>query len=256
LSKQGERHKLGVVILAAGRGTRMNSDLPKVLHPLLGRPMIAYVLDVVAPLEPWKLVVIVGYRGDMVKEIVGDRVLFAEQQRRLGTGHAVLQAQQAAADCDAIMVLYGDMPLVRADTLERLWQRHRSGAAPITMLVLRSSISRGFGRILRGPEGQVTAIVEEADCTREQLAIDELNPGVYCFDADWLWEHLNTLPLHPDKGEAGEYYLTDLVAAASAEGNVIQDVVSIDAAEATGVNTPDHLLEAEEGLRRRMTDDI
>ena len=245
-------HNLGVVILAAGQGTRMQSDLPKVLHPLLGRPMIAYVLEAVETLHPSQRVVVVGYRGEMVRSEVGHIAKFAEQQRRLGTGHAVLQAREATSGCDTILVLYGDMPLIQAATLQRLWRQHARGSAPITMLVVKSSQSRGFGRIIRDQLERVAAIVEEADCTPQQLAINELNPGVYCFDAGWLWEHLQQLPLHPEKGGDGEYFLTDLIAMAVAEGHTIADIVSEDPLEALGVNTPDHLLQAEEGLRRRL----
>jgi len=247
-----QHNSLAVVVLAAGQGARMQSDLPKVLHPLLGRPMIAYVLEAVDTLKSSQLVVVVGYRGDLVRSEVGDIAKYVEQPRRLGTGHAVWQAREVAADCDSIIVLYGDMPLIRAATLQRLWRQHTQGSAPITMLVVKSSQSRGFGRIIRDRQGCVSAIVEEADCTSQQLAIDELNPGVYCFDADWLWKHLQYLPLHQEKGEEGEYYLTDLIAMAVAEGHPIADIVSEDPLEALGVNTPRHLLQAEEGLRHRQ----
>ncbi|MGQ9500949.1 MAG: NTP transferase domain-containing protein [Anaerolineae bacterium] len=244
---------LAVVILAAGQGKRMRSDLPKVLHPLLGRPMIAYVLDAARALQPERLVVVVGHKGNQVRAALGDEVLFAEQKERLGTGHAVLQARVAVGDCKTVLVLYGDMPLLRAETLRALYQLYRSSNGPLAMLVVRDTVSRGFGRIIRDAVGRVQAIIEEAECTPEQLAILELNPGVYCFDADWLWQHLPDLPLHPDKGASGEYFLTDLVAIAVAEGHTVHDMLASDPLEALGINTPEHLAEAEAALARRTS---
>ena len=260
---------LAVVILAAGQGKRMESDLPKVLHPLGGRPMIEHVLDATRALNPTRLVVVVGHKGDQVRAALPHGVAFAEQLQRMGTGHAVKQAQAAAAGCDAVMVLYGDMPLLRPATLQALWQLFLSGGSPLAMLVVSSGsplfsvvpclcmgaqgggASRGFGRIIRARDGRVQAIVEEADCTPDQLATHELNPGVYCFDAPWLWSRLPELPLHEGKGHAGEYFLTDLVARAASEGHQILDLVATDPDEALGINTPAHLAEAEAVLHRR-----
>lgn len=244
---------LAVVILAAGQGKRMHSDLPKVLHPLLGRPMIAYVLDTARALHPERVVVVVGHKGDQVRAALGDGVLFAEQKQRLGTGHAVLQARAAVGDCHTVCVLYGDMPLLRGETVRALYQLYRRSNGPLAMLVVRDTVSRGFGRIIRDASGRVRAIIEEAECTPEQRAIPELNPGVYCFDAAWLWQHLPHLPLHPDKGDAGEYFLTDLVAMAVAEGHTVHDLLVSDPLEALGINTPEHLAEAEAALRHRIS---
>ncbi len=243
---------LAVVILAAGEGKRMRSDLPKVLHPLCGRPMIAYVLDAARALEPERLVVVVGHKGDQVRAALGDGVLYAEQRERLGTGHAVLQAREATNNCKTVLVLYGDMPLLRAETLSTLYQSYRSGKGPLAMLVVRGNVSRGFGRIVRDGMGRVSAIIEEAECTPDQLTIQEFNPGVYCFDADWLWSHLPQLPLHRGKGDDGEYFLTDLVSTAVAEGHIVRDTLILDPSEAIGINTPEHLVEAEAILVRRL----
>jgi bifunctional UDP-N-acetylglucosamine pyrophosphorylase/glucosamine-1-phosphate N-acetyltransferase len=169
----------------------------------------------------------------------------------MGTGHAVMQAQSPAGDCDAVLVLYGDMPLLRSDTLKDLWECYLASDSPIAMLVVVDEESRGFGRIIRGADGKVQAIVEQADCTPEQLEIKELNPAVYFFDSGWLWEHLERLPLHAEKGDGGEYFLTDLVQMAVEEGHKIVDLASRDPAEKMGVNTPEHLAEAEALLRQR-----
>lgn len=244
--------RLAVVVLAAGQGKRMQSGLPKVLHPLAGRPMIQYVLEAARALQPERLVIVIGHKGDQVRAVLGDQdITFVEQAERLGTGHAVLQAERAAGDCNAVMVLYGDMPLLRAATLQALWRRYREGNGPLAMLVVNDSVSRGFGRIVRDAQGQVQAIVEEAECTPEQLAIRELNPGVYCFDSAWLWPELARLPLHADKGDQGEYFLTDLVNVAVNQGYTILDLRIADAAEALGINTPEHLAEAEAVLIER-----
>lgn len=252
----GDDTRLAVIVLAAGQGKRMKSDLPKVLHPLAGRPMIHYVLETARALQPERLVLVIGHQAERVRAALDGRgVTFVEQAERMGTGHAVLQAQAAAGDCAAIMVLYGDMPLLRATTLHALWQRYREGDSPLAMLVVTDTTSRGFGRIVRDAQGRVQAIVEEAECTPEQLAIQELNPGVYCFKAEWLWSELARLPLHADKGDKGEYFLTDLVSVAVSQGHAILDLHIADASEALGINTPEHLVEAETVLMRRISGD-
>ncbi len=259
--------KLAVVILAAGQGKRMKSNLPKVLHPLAGRPMIQHVVDAAGTLNPARLVVVVGHGADQVRAALSmqekpvfpektgfyqeTQVTFVEQTERRGTGHAVMQAQTVLHDCHGVLVLYGDVPLVRPTTLQALWDRYRAGNSPLAMLIVTGDESRGFGRVVRDEAGRVQAIVEEAECTPEQLAIRELNPGVYCFDAGWLWSHLPQLPLHTDKRDSGEYFLTDLVAMAVAEGHEISYLISHDPLEALGINTPEHLAEAEAALRRR-----
>jgi bifunctional UDP-N-acetylglucosamine pyrophosphorylase/glucosamine-1-phosphate N-acetyltransferase len=252
--------QLAVVVLAAGQGKRMKSDLPKVLHPLAGRPLIQHVVEAVWPLNPARMVVVVGQGGDQVRAALASQeraertgswpeVAFVEQAERRGTGHAVVQAEAALQGYRDVLVLYGDMPFLRPATLQSLWDCYRAGDSPLAMLIVTAERSRGFGRVLRDGAGRIQAIVEEAECTPEQLAIRELNVGVYCFDAGWLWSHLPRLPLHADKGPSGEYFLTDLVAMAVAEGYDIPGLVAHDAVEALGVNTPEHLAEAEALLR-------
>lgn len=243
--------KLAVIVLAAGQGKRMKSDLPKVLHPLAGRPMIRHVLDAAATLDPARLVVVVGHGAEQVRAALDQKVTFVEQAERRGTGHAVVQAQAASNDCHDVLVLYGDIPLVRPATLQALWDRYQAENSPLAMLIVTGDEARGLGRILRDGAGRIQAIVEEAECTPEQLAIRELNVGIYCFDAQWLWSHLPRLPLHADKGDSGEYFLTDLVGMAVTEGYEIPGLITDDPAEGLGINTPEHLAEAEAVLRRR-----
>jgi bifunctional UDP-N-acetylglucosamine pyrophosphorylase/glucosamine-1-phosphate N-acetyltransferase len=196
-------------------------------------------------------VVVVGHGAEQVEATLDRNTTLVEQTQRRGTGHAVMQAQPVLGDCRHVLVLYGDMPLLRPTTLQALWDRYRQGSSPLAMLVVADDESRGFGRVVHDPAGRVQAIVEEADCTPEQLAIRELNAGVYCFEAQWLWSHLPQLPLHAGKGDAGEYFLTDLVEMAVAGGYEIPYLITDDPSEALGVNAPEHLAEAEAVLRRR-----
>jgi bifunctional UDP-N-acetylglucosamine pyrophosphorylase/glucosamine-1-phosphate N-acetyltransferase len=244
-------HELAVVILAAGQGKRMKSQLPKVLHTLAGQPMIQYVLDAAKTLNPSRLVIVVGQSADQVRAALDSSITFVEQAKRLGTGHAVLQAQAALKGCRHVFVLYGDMPLLRPATLQVLWNRYQAGQGPLAMLIVSDDESHGFGRVIRDPAGHVQAVVEETECTPAQRAIRELNAGVYCFEAGWLWSHLPRLPLHADRGDAGEYFLTDAVSMAAAEAFEIAYLITDDPSEALGVNTPEHLAEAEAVLRQR-----
>ncbi|HIC89896.1 MAG TPA: UDP-N-acetylglucosamine diphosphorylase/glucosamine-1-phosphate N-acetyltransferase [Anaerolineae bacterium] len=242
---------IAIVILAAGQGTRMKSQRPKVLHPLLGVPMIRYGIKLATELSSRKPVLVVGYGAEAVRAELGDDVAYAEQQERLGTGHAVLQAQPLLESwADAVLVYYGDMPLLTRSTMQQLIDLFLAYQAPLAMITCESDDARGFGRILRDEDGRLLAIVEEADATPEQLAIRELNPGLYCFDANWLWDHLPRLPL----SAKGEYYLTDLVGMAVAEGHHIPSLTAPDMTEMLGVNTRIHLAEAERALRRRINE--
>ncbi|HID34291.1 MAG TPA: bifunctional N-acetylglucosamine-1-phosphate uridyltransferase/glucosamine-1-phosphate acetyltransferase [Anaerolineae bacterium] len=243
-----------IVILAAGKGTRMKSNLPKVLHPLAGRPMIAYSLDLARALSDLPPVVIVGYKAEEVKAAVGNRATFVEQTEQLGTGHAVMQAEAALAGrADTVMVYAADMPLITPATLQRLRQAHAESGAAITMLSVIAEDPRGFGRVVRGEDGGALAIVEEIEATEEEKAIRELNAGVYCFDGAWLWPALHRLQPSPRKGE---YYLTDLVGLAVADGRRAEVVTTETPAEALGVNTRVHLAEAETVVRRRKNRDL
>jgi bifunctional UDP-N-acetylglucosamine pyrophosphorylase/glucosamine-1-phosphate N-acetyltransferase len=179
-------------------------------------------------------------------------ISLVEQAKRLGTGHAVKQTQTALDGWRHIFVLYGDMPLLRPATLQDLWYRYLTSKGPLAMLIVSDDESHGFGRVILDPAGRVQAVVEEAECTPAQLAIRELNAGVYCFEAGWLWSHLPRLPLHADKGDAGEYFLTDLVDMAATEGFEIAYLITNDPSETLGVNTPEHLAEAEAILRQRF----
>ena len=245
--------KLAVVVLAAGQGTRMKSSLPKVLHNVAGRPMIQCILDTVAKVAQDRPVLVIGYGADLIRQVLGDAVTYVLQEEQLGTGHAVLQARdELQGQADDILVLYGDTPLLSSTTLQSLLQAHQGHAGPITMLTCFQDEPMGFGRLLRDEKGRVLAIVEEKQATPEQLAIRELNPGVYCFNAGWLWEHLPGLPLSPK----GEYYLTDLVHMAVAEGRAVGTIGVGDPLETLGVNDRVHLARVEGVVRQRVREQL
>jgi bifunctional UDP-N-acetylglucosamine pyrophosphorylase/glucosamine-1-phosphate N-acetyltransferase len=228
----------------------MRSELPKVLHPLAGRPMVLQVSDTVRELTDVPPVIVVGYGADEVRNSVGEGATFVLQEEQLGTGHAVLQAREALhGQTDQVLVTYGDMPLLQAETLRSLVEGQLASGAAVVMLSLIDQDSRGFGRVVREGSGAVVAVVEEAVATPEQLTIDELNAGVYCFDAEWLWQSVERIPLSLPKGE---YYLTDLVGMAVEQGLRVEAVRARDGTEVLGINTRAHLAEAEAALRERI----
>ncbi len=241
--------KISTIILAAGQGTRMVSDLPKVLHPLNGKPLIMYAVETAEAVGSEKPVVVVGNGADKVREVVGDRAKFAVQEKRLGTAHAVLAAENAYKSFNGlILVVAADMPLLTRDTMKRMVADQLKTDSPITMLTVRSSDSHGFGRILRGMDGEVREIVEEAHASATELKIDELNVGAYCFKSAWLWDVIRRIKLSPK----GEYYLTDLVGAAVLGRQQVRTIELTDKDEALGINNRVHLAEAEAVMRRRI----
>ncbi len=241
---------LGVVILAAGQGTRMRSQVPKVLHTLAGRPMVLYTVEVARALTPLPPVLVVGCGAEAVRQAVGSAATYVEQAEQLGTGHAVLQARPVLeGQASEVLVLYADMPLLREETLRRLWEHQRAGSAPLTMLTVVHGDPHGFGRVIRDGSRAVVRVVEEAAATPEELEVRELNAGVYCFDAEWLWAHLDRIPLSLPKRE---YYLTDLIGMAAAEGRPAKAIPVEDPSEVLGINTRVHLAEAEAVLRERI----
>jgi bifunctional UDP-N-acetylglucosamine pyrophosphorylase/glucosamine-1-phosphate N-acetyltransferase len=242
--------KSAAVVLAAGQGTRMKSDLQKVLHPLLGRPLVTYAVEMATVLTGSAPVLVVGHDSEAVRETVGDAAVFVEQAEQRGTGHAVLQAREVLqGKSDLVVVTYADMPLLTAKTLRRLIDRQQENSGPITILILVDDDPRGFGRVIRDESGAVKRIVEELVATPEELAVRELNAGVYCFAADWLWSHVDHIPLSQPKEE---YYLTDMVGMAVEQGLRVEGVIAEDAAEVLGINTRVHLAEAESAMRRRI----
>ena len=242
--------RVTAILLAAGQGTRMRSALPKVLHPVAGKPMIWHALEAIKQSTNEKPVVVVGHGAEAVTNYLGDSAQTVLQESQLGTGHAVLQAESLLKDkTDLVVVCYGDMPLLRGESLQMLVEAQKKNKGPVSILTVHSDNPRGFGRILRNADGTVSAIVEEAVATAEQLQVRELNVGGYCFDANWLWEALQRIPKNPKKGE---YYLTDTVELAAKDGLPVQSAVMDDLEETIGINTRVHLSECEAAMRRRI----
>jgi bifunctional UDP-N-acetylglucosamine pyrophosphorylase/glucosamine-1-phosphate N-acetyltransferase len=242
-----------VVILAAGEGTRMLSELPKPLQTLMGKTLLELVLEASGGLSDNPPVLVVGHGAEQIRDRLGDKVRYVEQAELLGTGHALQQVQPLlSGKSDLVLVVYGDMPLIRRDTLRAIVEMQGSHQGPMTILTLESENPRGFGRVCRDSRGRIQAIVEEANATPEQLRITELNAGIYCFRSDWLWPALQKLKLSPK----GEYYLTDLVALAAEEGLAVESVQSEHPEELIGINTRVHLAEAGQVLRKWITQEL
>jgi bifunctional UDP-N-acetylglucosamine pyrophosphorylase/glucosamine-1-phosphate N-acetyltransferase len=248
---------LSIVVLAAGQGTRMRSDLPKVLHRLAGRPMIGYVIDAARALDPRRLVAVVGYGAEQVRAALGDEVSTVVQAEQLGTGHAVWQARDSVAgQAKTVLVLYGDTPLIQPATLRAMIDQHLAKEAAVTLLTFRPDNPAGYGRVVReamgGMAGRVVAVVEERDATPEQRAIGEVNSGILCFRDEWLWPNLARLSA---AGQAGsEVYLTDLVAMARQQGQPVAGVPVPGALEVIGLDNRLKLAQAEGEVRRRINE--
>jgi len=244
--------KITPVILAAGQGTRMRSSLPKVLHPLLERPMAQYSVQAAQEASGVRPVMVIGHGAHAVRQALGETVQFVVQDPQLGTGHALQQAQALLdGQTDLVLVLTADMPLLTAGTLQSVIQAQLLNPGPLTLLTVTVDDPRGFGRVLRASDGRVLAVVEEAQATPEQLQVRELNASVYCFQSEWLWGALNRIPLSPK----GEYYLTDVVGLAAVDGLAARAVSVSDVEETIGINTRVHLSQAESVLRQRLNRD-
>ncbi|MFZ2189553.1 MAG: NTP transferase domain-containing protein [Candidatus Magasanikiibacteriota bacterium] len=241
-------NNIGIIILAAGKGKRMQSDLPKVLHELNNKPLIEYVVSLVEKLNI-KPAVVVSEDG-LVKKYLGDRVDYVIQAERLGTGHAVMQAENLLKNkVEKVVVLYGDMPFLKPESVVNLVGINEKENNKITLMITRVPNFESdykefydFGRIVRSSpsvktQGKIQKIVEKKDASGEELEIKELNTGYFCFESDWLWNNLKKLK---NNNQAEEYYLTDLVGQAIASGDRVGSV-EILPEEAIGINTREHL---------------
>jgi bifunctional UDP-N-acetylglucosamine pyrophosphorylase / glucosamine-1-phosphate N-acetyltransferase len=240
---------LAGVVLAAGQGTRLKSARPKVLHPLGGRPLVSYAVEAMVAATGATPLLVVGPDSAEVRAALGEQVGYVVQPQPMGTADALRHARnQLLHQCDAVLVSYADMPLVRAETLRTLVAAQAANPGPLTLLSLRSARHGDFGRVVRDGAGQVQAVVEAAQATPAQLALTEVNVGAYCIHAEWLWPALDRLALSPK----GEYYLTDLVALAVSEGLPVTGVTIDDDDEVIGVNNRVQLAQAEAALRQRI----
>ena len=242
---------LAIIIIAAGKGTRMRSPLAKVLHPLAGRPLLTHVLEVATSLAPHRLVVVVGYQAEAVRQVCAPwGVTCVLQDPQLGTGHAVAQAEPVLGHFPGdVLVLYGDVPLLQAATARAVWEAHRQQQATVTILTARLDNPTGYGRILRNAQGHIRRIVEERDASETEKAVCEINSGVYCLHAPFLFPALRRLGR--DNAQ-GEQYLTDVVAIAVAEQQRVASVTVANAQEILGVNTHAELAQVESLLQQRQ----
>lgn len=243
------------VVMAAGKGTRMRSDLPKVVHEVAGRPMVCHVVEACERAGCSRVIAIVGYEQQVVREALagfGDRVRFAVQAEQLGTGHAVQCAAAELDDLDPrtpVLVLAGDGPLIRTDTLHAMLGLHRERGASATLATSVIDDPTGYGRIIRDGDGRLVGIVEQKNATPEQLAIREVNPSYYCFGLGSLREALSRV----ERNEAsGEYYITDVPAILLGAGERVEVIDAVPPEDVLSINTPEQLAEVDRILRGRL----
>ncbi|WP_274365796.1 bifunctional UDP-N-acetylglucosamine diphosphorylase/glucosamine-1-phosphate N-acetyltransferase GlmU [Paenibacillus thermotolerans] len=238
------------VVLAAGLGKRMKSKLYKVLHPVCGRPMVRHVVDTLQAAGVGRKIVVVGHGAEAVQAALGDEAEYAVQEQQLGTGHAVRMAESKLSDAEGITVVaYGDTPLIKAETVAGMIERHKESGAGATLLVAEFQNPAGLGRIVFGQGGAVERIVEDKDCTPEERKIRFINAGTYCFDNRKLFAALAKVT---NKNAQGEYYLTDVIEIMKSEGDKVIGYLTDDPNEALGVNDRVALSEAEKHMRARI----
>ena len=241
---------LNILVLAAGLGTRMKSGKAKVLHELGGQPLITYVCRTAQSLEPERIHVIVGHQADQVEAAVGralarDQVTFVKQAQQLGTGDAVMAARATLQGSDStILILSGDVPFIKADTLRLLLERHHQSGSAGTILSVRMENPSGYGRIIRDEQDRFLKIVEQKDATPDERQIREINSGIYCFEAGKLFAALERVQ---PKNQQGEYYLTDVAEILRSQGETVNVHLHSDVREVSGVNTRAELAEFHQG---------
>lgn len=240
------------VILAAGKGTRMKSKLYKVLHPVLGKPMVEHVVDQLDQIGVSRQIVIVGHGAEAVQDTLGTRVEYAVQEEQLGTGHAVQMAEaELAGKSGATLVVCGDTPLLTAETLEALLAHHEAQQAKVTVLTAIADDATGYGRVVRGEDGNVTKVVEHKDASEAELAINEINTGTYVFDNELLFDALKQVG---NNNAQGEYYLPDVISIAKEAGEVVAAHTAPTFDETIGVNDRVALSQAEAIMRKRTNE--
>lgn len=238
------------IILAAGQGKRMKSKLYKVLHPVCGKPMVGHVLDTVKQIQCERSIVVVGHGAEAVQSYLGTSAEYVLQEEQLGTGHAVKQAESLLASEEGItIVICGDTPLVKPETLEELVALHTKSDAAATVLSAWTEQPQGYGRVIRGENGSVVRIVEQKDCSPEEDAVKEFNTGTYCFNNAKLFAALGKVT---NKNAQQEYYLTDVIGILVDSGEIVEGYLTEDYAESIGVNDRLALSEAEQFMRERI----
>ena len=243
--------KIAVVILAAGLGTRMKSNKAKVLHAVCGKPMVRYVVETAQKVAGSNVILVVGHQADEVRQIVSQQgtFYFALQTEQLGTGHAVLCALPHIPDsCEEVVILCGDVPLIKAQTIEALIGSHLAERRDISVLAVELANPTGYGRILLDIDGRVQAIVEEADASAQQKRIRLINTGIFCVKKEFLAE---ALPQIKSNNAQGEIYLTDIIEIAYCNRKHIGAVTGDNPIEVTGINTVEELKSVEKAMKNR-----
>src|SRR5699024_3478149 len=240
------------IVLAAGQGTRMKSKLYKVLHPVMGRPMVQHVIDQLTALDLDKIITIVGHGAEKVKDQIGSASSYVLQEEQLGTGHAVRQAEPLLKDKQGTtLVICGDTPLLTRDTLEQLCHHHQTTNASVTVLTTKVADPTGYGRIIRNKAGDVEKIVEQKDASSDQLSVLEINTGTYCFDNQYLFDSLVKVK---NNNAQGEYYLPDVIEIAKMNGEKVSAFQTDDPEETIGINDRVALANAEKLMKRRINE--
>ena len=246
---------LKVIVLAAGKGKRLKSekaDLPKVLRQAAGKPLLRWAAENLSFVSKQDIILVVGYQAEKVKAEMGPAYQYVIQDQQLGTGHAAAAAAGQLADYQGdILIIYGDMPLFKAETYYQLVAKHQQSDADCTMLTAIVKRDLAYGRIIRDAKGHFKGIVEQKDCTPDQLAIREMNPGVYVFKSQLLWPLLKKLK---NNNAQGEYYLTDIPALLIEQGYVVQTHTTEDEDQILGVNTQEDLVYCSQLLQEREND--
>lgn len=243
-----EDEKIKIIIMAAGKGTRMKSDEPKALTMLKGKPFLVYILETLKKLgKKTKPIIVVGHKKERIKEVLGEDYDYAEQAEQLGTGHAVMSARSAInSPHEVVLVLSSDQPLISKDTLENILAIHREKRPAITLGTAvvpdyedwRIGLYSNFGRVVREADGKVKKLIEFKNTTDEEKKIKEVNPAIYAFDANWLWSNIDKIELDPTRNE---YKLTDMIHLAFSQGKDIQAVPIVNLLEALQPNSREEL---------------
>lgn len=239
------------IILAAGKGTRLNhgkpSEIPKVLHLLYGRPLVSYCIDTLKGAGVKDIVLVIGYKGHLVKKVVGKDVIYVSQEKQLGTANAVFVARDSVSGkSDYVVVLNGDNPLFSKETISNLVNRCEEKNTAVSLVSVDLKDPSGYGRIIKDKEDNVLEIIEEKDVSQTEEKVKEVNAGCYCFKSSWLWDNLRKVKLNPH----GEYYLTDLVGIAVESGDKAVVLKIEDEKEAIGINTKENLEKAHKAVNR------
>lgn len=243
-----------VIIMAAGKGKRMKSNLPKVLHNLAGKPILNYVLETVNQLEVKRKILIVGYKSNKIRELIGDKIESVEQKEQLGTAHAVLITKKLLSGFKGdVLILSGDVPFLTIKTLKKLLKYHQDNNFCCTLLSAVLKKPKGYGRIIRDKKGEIKGIIEEADLSADRKKINEINSGIYCFNKEKLFQVLEKITTD---NKQGEYYLTDTVKILLNEGLTIGNIIIKDYSEILGINNRSDLADASKKVNQKTLQDL